>query len=462
MNSLDTLSTFTQIQALMSGRELLEEDWPFSPEDLSDCIGNGAISRVPGLRLSLRKSSCNRCGNSDLELFGFYPCHRCGKRCMYCRGCLMMGVVKSCTALLRWEGLPFQMLPPLDQPICTWDGALTQHQEHAADFVKERLEQKEDGLIWAVCGAGKTEILFKGIEASMQKGERVCIATPRTDVVLELYPRLQQVFPNLVVCPQYGSGPAYDPQSPLVIATTYQLIRFHRAFDVIIIDEVDAFPYSYDPKLAFAVEKALKPHAPKLYLTATPQAAMKKRFLTRQLQGVKIPVRYHGHPLPVPAFRWIGDWKALSHNKKLPRVLIKWLRQKVELNHPVFLFVPQVSMIETLIQQLNRHGFEAAGVHANDPERLEKVKRFREGETPILVTTTILERGVTVSKADVAVIGADDRVFDESSLVQIAGRAGRDRAFPDGGVVFFHYGKTRGMIKARQHIKSMNREGGLT
>ncbi len=40
-----------------------------------------------------------------------------------------------------------------------------------------------------------------------------------------------------------------------MISTTHQLLRYKDAFDVMIVDEVDAFPYSADQTLQFAVQK---------------------------------------------------------------------------------------------------------------------------------------------------------------------------------------------------------------
>ncbi len=76
-------------------------------------------------------------------------------------------------------------------------------------------------------------------------------------------------------------------------------------------------------------------------------------------------------------------------------------------------------------------------MHAEDPKRKEKVLAFRRGQIPILVTTTILERGVTVPNIDVAVLGAEQPIFTESALVQIAGRVGRSAQYPTGDVRFF-------------------------
>ena len=98
-------------------------------------------------------------------------------------------------------------------------------------------------------------------------------------------------------------------------------------------------------------------------------------------------------------------------------------------------------------------------VHAEDSERKDKVMKMRQKEIPILLTTTILERGVTIPNIDVAVIGSEDRIFTESALVQIAGRVGRSSEFPTGDVTFFHYGKTEAMVNARKQITKMNKEG---
>ena len=86
-------------------------------------------------------------------------------------------------------------------------------------------------------------MLFYGINEALQKGERVCIATPRTDVVLELAPRLQEVFPYIKVAALYGGSVDKEKDAVLVVATTHQLLRYYRAFHVIVVDEIDAFPY---------------------------------------------------------------------------------------------------------------------------------------------------------------------------------------------------------------------------
>ena len=98
----------------------------------------------------------------------------------------------------------------------------------------------------------------------------------------------------------------------------------------------------------------------------------------------------------------------------------------------------------------------AGGVHARDPFREQKIREFREGKWIVLVTTTILERGVTVPRCHVLVMGGDHPVFDEATLVQIAGRVGRNAGYQKGVVWFLSEEKTMAQKQALKKIKWLN------
>lgn len=309
------------------------------------------------------------------------------------------------------------------------------------------------------CGAGKTEVLFQGIEIALTQGKRVCIATPRTDVVLELTPRLQAAFPGIRVASLYGGSDDRHTYAPLTIATTHQLLRFYQAFDTIIIDEVDAFPYTLDESLKYAVANAGKSTSAIIYLTATPNEKWQRECREGKRLYTTIPARFHRHPLPVPEFAWCGNWKKLLKKDKLPPKFLQWVKIRLQNNKQALLFFPHISLMEKALPILHRLDTNMEAVHAEDPRRKEKMQQMRRKELSLLLTTTILERGVTFPNIDVAILGAEDDIFGESALVQIAGRAGRSAQHPTGNVTFFHYGKTEAMLKARQQIILMNREG---
>ncbi|WP_264805223.1 DEAD/DEAH box helicase [Cytobacillus sp. NCCP-133] len=453
----ETYSFNKKLQQFLHGKQLLLDDLPFPIEEIHEHYENGYILYRKGMTKEKNKSTCARCGNEDRALFVCFPCARCDEEhCTYCRKCLMMGRVSACTPLVSWSG-PVQTQSDNQRPL-KWNGTLSPGQQLASDRVKQAVTDNTELLVWAVCGAGKTEVLFEGINTALAAGKRVCIATPRIDVVLELGPRLKAVFPEIPVAVLFGGSEDRHLQAPLTIATIHQLLRFYKAFDTVILDEVDAFPYTADDSLQYAVRQSRKPVSSMIYLTATPNQKWQKDCHNGKREYVTIPARYHRHPLPVPAFKWCGNWEKALKKDQLPSAVTQWIKKRLETQKQCLLFFPNIDKMDKVLPILRKLEPKIESVHAEDPDRKSKVQKMRDKEVPMLITTTILERGVTFPNVDVAILGAEDRIFTESALVQIAGRVGRSAQFPSGNITFFHYGKTESMVKARRQILKMNEE----
>ncbi|MGG0888338.1 DEAD/DEAH box helicase [Cytobacillus horneckiae] len=444
-----------QLQQLLSGKQLLHDDLEHSIEEIHSHYENGYIQYRKPISYQNNKPFCVRCGNN--QFFAHFPCSRCHEEdCAYCRHCIMMGRVSACTPLLTWSGPEFPLFKARNA--LKWEGQLSKGQEAASNAVKLTIIEQKELLVWAVCGAGKTEVLFNGINEALLLGQRVCIATPRTDVVLELAPRLKKVFPDTIVAALYGGSEDRHRPAQLIIATTHQLFRFYQAFDTLVVDEVDAFPYSKDETLQYAVQQARKSPSSMIYLTATPNKKWQAQCRSGKRNYMTIPARFHRFSLPVPEFTWCGNWEKLVEKQRLPNIVTRWLKERIDAGRQALLFLPKIAKMEKVLPIVQRLHTNIQAVHAEDPDRKEKVQNMREKKTLVLLTTTILERGVTFPNIDVAVLGAEDRIFTESALVQIAGRVGRSADAPTGNITFFHYGKTKAMVRAKKQIMNMNAE----
>ena len=102
-----------------------------------------------------------------------------------------------------------------------------------------------------------------------------------------------------------------------------------------------------------------------------------------------------------------------------------------------------------------KHFEDAETVYSGDGERYSKVERMREGEIKILLTTTILERGVTFKDLDVIVVHTE--YFPADTLIQICGRVGRKPQDPMGNVHFIKLYNTHHIQKTVRTIKAFNR-----
>lgn len=446
-----------QLRNFFQGRIWKRTETPFPQTKIETYIRRGYFDIVPAV-IQTPKLTCRRCHNDIRQKFVSFHCSKCHQLCHYCRHCITMGRMCSCDELITWKS---KTKPPHQKtPQFVWSGQLTKQQQQAANELATSLEHQRNHLISAVCGAGKTEILFAAIHKSLQEGKRVCVATPRTDVVLELYPRFQQVFQNTIIHALYGGAPEQQGFAQLVLATTHQLYRFEQAFDVMIVDEADAFPYTFDEALQRAVLKAKSPEAPIAFVTATPSPKLLSQKTKDNWGYSFIARRFHGHQLPVPKFQALWNYEKVFQKGKIPPKLQRWIEQKLANDEPFLIFFPTIELMEIatlLIQQLEP---TIDCVYAEDPNRKEKVLKLRNELAKGLLTTTILERGITIKNVQVAVIGAESKIFTSSALIQISGRVGRNIHYPDGDIVFFHHGITLEMDVARKKIVEMNRYEG--
>ncbi len=444
--------TLQTVHDFLAGRIVTGDRLPFSDELLRRAEASGVILKKQGVIKKDGKWHCQRCHCSDSSAYVTFNCAKCEQRCAYCRHCIQMGRVASCDELLLWGG---DDLYEAKLHSFHWQGQLTDAQSRVAKQLVESVKQKKARLIHAVCGAGKTEILFESMAVALNEGWRVCVATPRTDVVLELFPRFQRVFPDTDIHALYGGADVKSSFSPLIVTTTHQLYRFEESFDIVFVDEADAFPYSYDRSLQLAVQKAVKKDGAIMYVTATPTIAQRIKA-TRDDAYSFIPRRFHGFDLPVPTMRFLPFYKKQLVASRIPKVLERQLTSWLKEGKPFLLFFPTIELMERTAPLFERIDASITFVYANEPNRKEKVQALRDGKIAGLLTTTILERGITIPNLQVAVLGAEAAIFTSNALIQISGRVGRSVENPDGDVLFYHHGITKNMDEAIAEIKRLN------
>ena len=404
--------------------------------------------------LSVKKEkgqlSCQRCG-SQIEEEWHLPVGA-----FYCRECLIMKRIRSDQKLYYF---PQECFPKQD--VLKWSGQLTPFQERVSQGLLQAVDKREATLVHAVTGAGKTEMIYQVVAKVINQGGAVCLASPRIDVCLELHKRLQNDFACEIALLHGESDPYF--RTPLVVATTHQLLKFYQAFDLLIVDEVDAFPYVDNPVLYHAVNNCVKETGLRIFLTATSTDELDRKVKQGELKRLSLPRRFHGNPLIVPKPIWLSHFNRYLEKNDLPPKLKLYIEKQRKTTYPLLIFASEIKKGEKLKEILQeKFPNEKIGfVSSITEDRLEQVQAFRDGELTILVSTTILERGVTFPRVDVFVVEANHQLFTKSSLVQIGGRVGRSMDRPTGELIFFHDGLNLSIKKAIKEIKQMNQEAGV-
>ena len=347
------------------------------------------------------------------------------------------------------------------QDVLKWRGKLTPFQEKVSEGLIRAVDKQEPTLVHAVTGAGKTEMIYQVVAKVINAGGAACLASPRIDVCLELYKRLQDDFACKIALLHGESEPYF--RTPLVVATTHQLLKFYQAFDLLIVDEVDAFPYVDNPTLYHAVKNSVKENGLRIFLTATSTDELDRKVRIGELKRLSLPRRFHGNPLIIPKPIWLSDFNRYLDKNRLSPKLKSYIEKQRKTAYPLLIFASEIKKGEQLKEILQEQfpNEKIGFVSSVTENRLEQVQAFRDGVLTILISTTILERGVTFPRVDVFVVEANHRLFTKSSLIQIGGRVGRSMDRPTGDLLFFHDGLNDSIKKAIKEIQMMNKEAGL-
>lgn len=376
---------------------------------------------------------CENCGNTDLRYVGHI-----GDK-LYCRRCLDFDYRQAKEGKNIDQG---KVKLTITYP-------LTEKQQEVSDLVVSSIHDKRNVLIHAVTGAGKTELVFNVILDALKKNQRVGFATPRKDVVIDLLPRFKEAFKELNVIAVYGDNNEIL-EGDLIILTTHQLCHYKKYFDLLIIDEIDAFPFKGDFVLNSFFENSLTKHANYILLTATIDEKDKKEFLAKGNVIVSLNERFHKKNLIVPKFYFTPTSKYIQP--------IVHLKRLVENGRKVIVFAPTIALCYSFYNVAKYFVKNGESVSSKKKARAEIIESFKKGELSYLVSTSILERGVTIKDLDVILIDIDNPIYSWQAIVQIAGRVGRKLNSEFGEVLLFGFKKTKEVDIAIETIKKHNRE----
>lgn len=383
---------------------------------------------------AVTENHCNRCFGTNLyqDAYGHY----------HCLECFQYGEISDRMMIYRYKREIKE-----SKHIINMDYDLTDLQKEGSKFLLDCFKNNESGFLQAVCGAGKTEMTYEAILYALKDNKRICFVIPRVEVLKEVYQRFTQAFPKTNIKVLYEGNKNYQ-DAQLLFSTPQQLIYFYHEFDLIILDEVDAFPFAGNEFLKRLVKKSKAIQGITLYMSATLASTCKNDL--KKVKTYMIPSRYHHKPLVIPTFINV------SNEKKLKKRLMPYLINNQTNRKKTLVFVPTIKIGKAFLDYYNQKHFKAAFICSQTKYKKEIINHFRKGLYDFLLTTTVLERGVTFSNIDCFILYADHKVYTKESLIQISGRVGRDKTFTNGQLIFFSTYKSQAMNLAKNEMIYMN------
>lgn len=304
----------------------------------------------------------------------------------------------------------------------------TLDQENAIAATKADMEKARpmDRLICGDVGYGKTEVAMRAAFKAVMDGKQVAMLVPTTILALQHYQSFQErmaAFPiKIEMLSRFRTATEQkEVLSRLSVGQVDIIIGTHRIVSrdvqfqhlgLVIIDEEQRFGVRHKERL-----KEMKAMVDVLTLSATPIPRTLYLSLTgaRDVSSIQTAPRER---LPV---------KTDVHEFD-PDIIRKAILLELNRGGQVFFLHNRVQTLELIRRQLLELVPEAriSVAHGQMPERqLEHIMRtFSNGESDVLLCTTIIESGVDMPNVNTMIIDRADR-FGLAELYQLRGRVGR-------------------------------------
>ncbi|MEC2073564.1 transcription-repair coupling factor [Alkalihalophilus marmarensis] len=304
----------------------------------------------------------------------------------------------------------------------------TEDQIRAVEEIKEDMEKERpmDRLLCGDVGYGKTEVAIRAAFKAIMDGKQVAILVPTTILAQQHYETIKERFSdfpiNIGVLSRFRSRKEQTETlkglkagSVDLIVGTHRLLSKDIVFKdlgLLIVDEEQRFGVTHKEKI-----KQLKANIDVLTLTATP--------IPRTLHMSMLGVRDLSVIETPPENRFPVQTYVVEYNASLIREAIE---RELTRGGQVYFLYNRVEDIERMTEQISMLVPDAkvAFAHGQMNEReLESIMLdFLEGNSDVLVTTTIIETGVDIPNVNTLIINDADKM-GLSQLYQIRGRVGR-------------------------------------
>lgn len=304
----------------------------------------------------------------------------------------------------------------------------TEDQLRAIEEIKKDMERDRpmDRLLCGDVGYGKTEVALRAAFKAIMDGKQVAFLVPTTILAQQHYETMRerfQDFPiNMGLLSRFRSKKEQTKTiegikrgSIDIVVGTHRLLSKDIEFKdlgLLIVDEEQRFGVTHKEKI-----KRFKANVDVLTLTATP--------IPRTLHMSMLGVRDLSVIETPPENRFPVQTYVVEYNEPLVREAIE---REMTRGGQVYFLYNRVEDIETMADKISMLVPDATVrfAHGQMTEtELESVMLdFLEGNTDVLVTTTIIETGVDIPNVNTLVINNADKM-GLSQLYQLRGRVGR-------------------------------------
>ncbi len=321
----------------------------------------------------------------------------------------------------------------------------TEDQDRAIKEIKEDMERARpmDRLLCGDVGYGKTEVALRAAFKSIIEGKQVAFLVPTTILAQQHYETAKERFEEFgitvgVLSRFRSRKEQQETLKGLKRGTVDMIIGTHRLLSkdiqfknlgLLIVDEEQRFGVTHKEKI-----KQMKANVDVLTLTATP--------IPRTLHMSMLGVRDLSVIETPPENRFPVQTYVTEYNGGLIREAIE---RELARGGQIYFLYNRVESIQRMAETISALVPEARVAFAHGQMKETELEAamldFLEGQSDVLVSTTIIETGVDIPNVNTLIVYDADRM-GLSQLYQLRGRVGRSNRV---AYAYFTYQKDKVM-----------------
>ncbi len=319
----------------------------------------------------------------------------------------------------------------------------TEDQIRCVEEIKKDMESPRpmDRLLCGDVGYGKTEVAIRAIFKAVVEGKQAAVLVPTTILAQQHYQTMQERFQDYPITigllsrfrtkkQQNDTLEGLKNGTVDVVIGTHRLLTSdvqYKDLGLLVVDEEQRFGVKHKEKI-----KQIKTNVDVLTLTATP--------IPRTLHMSMLGIRDLSVIETPPENRFPVQTYVIEHNLAFIREAIE---REIARGGQVFLLYNRIDNIEKVAREIDELVDSArvsvAHGRMNETELENVMLNFLEGESDVLVSTTIIETGVDIPNVNTLIVYDADRM-GLSQLYQLRGRVGRSNRI---AYAYFTYRKDK-------------------
>jgi len=274
-------------------------------------------------------------------------------------------------------------------------------------------------LVIGDVGSGKTEVAIVAIHTVVKTGCRVLYLCPTEILAIQTYQRLAKAFAGFAYVALYTADEKVKQAAPDIYVGTHALLfkdwEYHNV-GLVVVDEQHKFGVRQRDKLIPYPECNL------LEMTATPIPRTYAMTMQNMMDISIIDELPHEKNVKTELITNKSDYERVINIAKL----------EVAKGNQVLVVYPSVESEQAKMKSATKaykywfsvFGDKAELMYGKVQNKEAVLKRFMQGQTSVLVSTSAVEVGIDVPKLTVCIVVNAER-FGLAQLHQIRGRVGR-------------------------------------